>query len=409
MTSAKEQQEIIIRQKFEDIRFVHSERGRRCWCATEAKALDRGGVSLVSRATGISRQTIHKGLKELTQEDKLDPQRIRAPGGGRKKLTEKYPELSQALDELIEPFTRGDPMTPLRWTSKSTPKLAEALNERGYKIDPKTVYNMLREKDYSLQLNRKTREGSSHPDRDQQFHFINDQTQQYQASGCPVLSVDTKKKENLGNYKNGGSDWRPKESPVEVNMHDFPDKELGKVAPYGVYDLAENKGWVSLGISHDTAEFAVSSIRSWWQEVGQLRYKDASSIMVTADCGGSNGYRVRLWKYELQKLANELGKEIVVCHFPPGTSKWNKIEHRMFCFITKNWRGRPLINLQTVVNLISSTTTKEGLEIKVKVDEKKYEKGRKISDEDFSNLNIERKEFHGEWNYIIKPNNKVYL
>ncbi len=405
MIYAEDRQEIVA-QKFEAIHEVLNERSLRIWCATEARALGYGGVSIVARATGVSRPTIYKGLEEFTQEDKLDSERIRAPGGGRKKHTDKYPELSQALDDLVEPFTRGDPMTPLRWTSKSTTKLAEELNKRGFKIDPKTVYNMLREKDYSMQANRKTNEGSSHPDRDEQFHFINDQAKECHASDCPVISVDTKKKENLGNYKNGGQEWCPKKSPTKVNMHDFPDKELGKVAPYGIYDLSENKGWVSLGISSDTAEFAVASIRSWWNEVGQFRYKNSTSIMITADCGGSNGYRVRLWKYELQKFSNEISKKIIVCHFPPGTSKWNKIEHRMFCFITKNWRGSPLIDLQTVVNLISNTTTKKGLEIKVKVDKRKYEKGRKISADEFAEINLEKREFHGEWNYIIRPDNK---
>lgn len=402
-----ENQEKFIRQKFEGIRYVLNERSLRCWSAAEAKALGRGGISLVCRATGISRPTIYKGLAELSQEDKLDFNRIRAPGGGRKKLTEQHPELSGVLDKLIDPFTRGDPESPLRWTSKSTAKLAEELNRRGYKIDQKTVYNMLSENDYSMQSNRKGIEGSSHPDRDAQFCFINKEAKKCHDAGYPVLSVDTKKKENLGNYKNGGREWRPKKTPIKVNTHDFPNKELGKVAPYGIYDLESNKGWLSLGISHDTAEFAVASLRDWWKEVGQLRYKQSESIMITADCGGSNGYRVRLWKYELQKLANELNRNIVVRHFPPGTSKWNKIEHRMFSYITHNWRGQPLVDMQTVVNLISNTTTKKGLEIKVKVDEREYKKGRKISDKEFSEINIEREEFHGDWNYTIKPNNET--
>lgn len=309
-----------------------------------------------------------------------------------------------SLDKLIEPITRGDPESPLRWSSKSTSKLANELCEQGHRVTQRTVHRILVAQKYSMKSNRKSREGAKeNPDRDLQFKFISDKTEGLLAKRYPVLSVDTKKKENVGNFKNSGKEWSRKGNHIDVNTHDFIDKKLGKAAPYGVYDIANNKGWVSVGISSDTAEFAVNSIRSWWFEMGKDTYKDATDIMITADCGGSNGYRVRLWKYELQKLANELGKTLIVCHFPPGTSKWNKIEHRMFCKISENWRARPLVNLQTIIELIGNTTTTTGLKIKAMIDTNTYEKGRKISDEDFKSINLEPMKFHGEWNYIIKP------
>ena len=312
------------------------------------------------------------------------------------------------MDELIEPATRGDPENPLRWSSKSTIKLTQELNNLGYKIDQKTVYNLLDQQDYSMKSNRKSLEGKAdHPDRDAQFDFINKQVKRFQKHDLPVLSVDTKKKENLGNFKNNGKEWSAKGKHTEVLTHDFPDKELGKVAPHGIYDISKNQGWVSVGISSDTAEFAVNSIRNWYLQMGKAQYSKIKKIMITADCGGSNNYRSRLWKYELQQLVNELKCEVLVCHFPPGTSKWNKIEHRLFAQISQNWRGKPLINLQTIVELIGNTTTTTGLKVKVIVDNKKYEIGRKISNMEFAKINIKKYKFHGEWNYIIRPNFKV--
>ena len=395
----------IIGQKYISLHAVLDERALRLWCASEARALGYGGKEIVHKATGVSRPTINKGLKELDEPVLLENGRVRRNGGGRKKLTDKDPLLMADLDALIEPATRGDPLNPLRWSSKSTIKLAKELQAQGHDVTQRTVHRLLVAQKYSMKSNRKTNEGAKeNPDRDQQFQFINQKTIDFQKNKCPVLSVDTKKKENIGEFKNNGKEWSKKGEHVDVNVYDFIDKKLGKAAPYGVYDVTENTGWVSVGISSDTAEFAVESIRQWWYEMGEKIYKDAAEIMITADCGGSNGYRVRLWKYELQQLADELGKAITVCHFPPGTSKWNKIEHKMFCQISQNWRATPLVDLQTIVELIGNTTTTTGLLIKTKVDKKEYMKGIKISEEEFASINLERMKFHGEWNYTIRPN-----
>ena len=325
------------------------------------------------------------------------------PKGGRKKLKDKDPTLLRDLDALVEPTARGDPMSPLRWTCKSTPRLAQELAERGYEVSQRSVCDLLAELGYSLQSMRKTQEGRQHPDRDAQFQHIATTAARYQAVGDPVISVDTKKKELIGDFKNGGREWQPKGDPEAARVHDFPDPKLGKVAPYGVYDMAANQGWASVGIDHDTAEFAVESIRRWWKEMGPPHYPNAKHLLITADCGGSNDYRVRLWRLELQKLADELNLTVQVCHFPPGTRKWSKIEHRMFCHITNNWRGRPLLSREVVVNLIGSTTTDTGLRIRSELDTNSYEAGIKVTDDELANLAIERDEFHGEWNYRLRP------
>lgn len=398
---------LLIKEKFGKIAAYLNERALRIWCATEANSYNQifgsGGITIVHRATGVSRPTIYAGIRELTNKKKLELNRIRNVGGGRKKAVKKYPKLLKKLEVLIEPFSRGDPESPLRWTCKSVRNLANELIAEGYPVGFRTVCDLLAELGYSLQSNKKTKEGMNHPDRNKQFIYINKTVKKFQRDFLPVISVDTKKKENIGKYKNSGKEYRPKGRPTKVNTHDFPNKKLGKAAPYGVYDLTKNKGWVSVGISHDTAEFAVNTIKTWWYKMGKPLYKKANQLLITADCGGSNGNKVRLWKWELQKLANKLKMEIHVCHFPPGTSKWNKIEHRMFSFISKNWRGVPLANLETVVNLIGHTKTKNGLTIDVVIDNKKYVKGKKISDEEFSLINIKQNLFHGEWNYIIKP------
>lgn len=404
-----------IRVKYEHLRSHLDERVLRLWAAVEAQSLGRGGIGQVSAATSLSRTTIYVGVSELASEKSKAatciPGRIRRPGGGRKKLKEKDPSLLQALDELLEPNTRGDPETPLRWTCKSTTKLSEELRAKGHKVSQRTVCDLLDELGYSLQGNRKTKEGlSSHPDRDQQFIHISEKVKAFQSNGQPVISVDTKKKEIIGGFKNNGREWEPKGKPVEVNVHDFPDATLGKAIPYGVYDITANKGWVegirplsNVGIDHDTAEFAVESIRRWWREMGSSVYPDAKELLIAADGGGSNGSRVRLWKLELQKLANELGMVIHVCHFPPGTSKWNKIEHKMFSHISQNWRGRPLISREVVVKLINNTKTKKGLEIMAKLDTNSYKTGTKVSDEEIRQITAEKDNFHGEWNYMIRP------
>jgi transposase len=385
-----------------------NEKAMRIWAAVEARSLGHGGVSIVAEATGLSRTTIHAGIRELNCgasfiTGSYNRQRLRKPGGGRKKLTEKMPGLIQSLESLVEPLTRGDPESPLRWTCKSTGKLAEELRKMGFRISQHKVWELLSDLGYSLQANKKTKEGSDHPDRDAQFLYISEKVRGFQERNLPVISVDTKKKELIGEYKNNGREWRPKGCPTEVNGHDFPDKKSGKVIPYGVYDITSDKGWVSVGIDHDTAEFAVASIRRWWYEMGQIDYKGAKEILITADCGGSNGYRVRLWKSELRRLADELNMKFHICHFPPGTSKWNKIEHRMFSYISKNWRGQPLISREVVINLISNTKTKTGLEIKAGIDQNNYEKGKKISDKEFESISVEKDQFHGDWNYKIIP------
>ena len=405
----------VIQGKYRALTERLDEATLRLWAAVEARALGRGGVSMVAKAIGMSRTTIYAGLEELeapqvrpastpsSSGDSAGKRRIRAKGGGRKKLSDKDATLVGDLDALVEPTARGDPMSPLRWTCKSTPRLAQDLTRLGHKVSQRSVCDLLAQLNYSLQSTRKTREGGQHPDRDAQFHHIASMAAQYQAAGDAVISVDTKKKELIGDFKNGGREWRPKGDPEQVRVHDFIDPELGKVAPYGVYDVAANQGWVSVGIDHDTAEFAVESIRRWWKEMGRPHYPRACRLLITADCGGSNGYRVRLWPLQLQKLADELNLVIQVCHLPPGTSKWNKIEHRMFCHITNNWRGRPLVSREVVVNLIGSTTTDAGLRIRSQLDENSYQAGIKVSDYELAKLAIERDEFHGEWNYRLRP------
>jgi transposase len=396
-----------IRQKYRELSPLMDERMRRQWAAAEAGALGWGGVTVVSSATGLSRTTITSGLGELEYR-RVHPHqavtlRVREAGGGRKALTETDTRLRQALDELVDPVTRGHPESPLRWTCKSTARLAEELRRQDHPVSDRTVATLLKEAGYSLQANRKTREGASHPDRNAQFQHISRQVIACQKRHQPVVSVDTKKKELVGEYKNFGREWQPRGQPEQVNVHDFPDKKMGKAIPYGVYDLASNEGWVSVGIDHDTARFATASIRRWWQEMGCIRFPRASELMITADGGGSNSSRNRLWKVALQELANDLGLSLRVCHFPPGTSKWNKIEHRLFCFITQNWRGRPLTSYQTIVNLIGSTTTKAGLKVRAALDTSRYEIGVKVSDEELARVRQVPAKFHGEWNYTIRP------
>jgi hypothetical protein len=360
-------------------------------------------MSLVCEATRISRVTLTEGKKELEGESPAETKRIRRKGGGRKALSEHDPQLLVDLDRLINPYTRGDPQSPLRWTCKSLRKLSEALKGQGHRISPTTVGKILDQLDYSLQSNRKTQEGKQHPDRDRQFRYINRRVKQFQRAHQPVISVDAKKHENIGNYKKLGQEWEKKGEPRIVNMYDFPDPRKGKACPYGVFDLCHNEGWVNVGISHDTAEFAVESVRRWWKRMGRHRYPQATGLLITADGGGSNSYRTKLWKRELQRFSNETRLEIHMCHFPPGTSKWNKIEHQMFSFVTENWRGHPLDSLATIVNLISNTTTTEGLHIETSVDTHEYEKGITVSDEEMNSLNIKKAKFHGEWNYKIRP------
>ncbi len=398
-----------IEAKYQALSVRLDEASLRIWAAAEARSIGRGGVSMVARATGMSRTTIHTGLTELKTataviSDKAQSRpRVRATGGGRKKLADKDESLMSALDALVDPSSRGDPMSPLRWTCKSSYRLSNELKQKGHDVCQRTTCDLLNQMGFSLQSTRKTREGGKHEDRDAQFAHIAKTVADYQAAGDPVISVDTKKKELIGDFKNAGREWQPAGKPEEVRVYDFIDAELGKVAPYGVYDLTTNTGWVNVGIDHDTAEFAVESIRRWWREMGMAVYPRSRRLLITADCGGSNGYRVRLWRRELQKLADEEQLSIQVCHFPPGTSKWNKIEHRMFCHITANWRGRPLISREVVVNLIGSTTTQEGLRIKAALDENTYAPGIKVSDEELADLVIERDDFHGEWNYRLKP------
>jgi len=362
-----------------------------------------GGVSAAMRATGIARSTIRRGLDELADGDTPDGERVRRAGGGRKPLSATDMRLIDDLRALVEPETRGDPQSPLLWTCKSLRKLSQGLRDMGHKIGRTVVGELLYRLDYRLQANRKTREGASHPDRDAQFRYINDQVKAALAAGEPAISVDTKKKELVGDFKNGGREWRPKGSPEEVRVHDFVIPELGRAVPYGVYDIADNAGWVSVGIDHDTASFATNAIRSWWQLMGRARYPQAKSLLITADGGGSNGSRVRLWKVELQRLADELRMPITVGHLPPGTSKWNKIEHRLFSFITGNWRGKPLVSHQVIVELIAATTTEAGLKVRCQLDPNTYPAGIKVSDAELEAVNLTRHDFHGEWNYTISP------
>jgi transposase len=380
------------------------ERGRRAVLGAEALALGWGGITAVARATGQARQTIARGIGELRGERPVaEPGRVRLPGGGRKTALTGDPSLLADLERLVEPVTRGDPQSPLRWTCKSLRRLADELRQQGHRVSHQTVARLLHGLEYRLQGNRKTREGASHPDRDAQFAHINAAAEGYVAAGDPVISVDTKKKELVGDFKNGGREWRPKGEPEEVRMHDFALPEWGKVSPYGVYDLAQNTGWVNVGIDHDTAAFAVESIRRWWQGAGQAHYPEARRLLITADGGGSNGARLRLWKWELQRLADETGLAITVCHYPPGTSKWNKIEHRLFAFISQNWRGQPLVNYAVILRLIAATTTTTGLTVESYLDTNTYPAGVKVSDAQMDSLAIQRDAFHGEWNYTLSP------
>jgi transposase len=392
-----------IRVRFEALDPLLDERGRRRYAAAEALAAGRGGVSVVAQITGVARSTIGRGLVELRDGATTEPDRVRRPGGGRKPLTVKDATLLDDLRSLVEPSTRGDPQAALLWTAKSLRKLAAGLRELGHQISHSVVGELLRSLGYSLQANRKTREGGNHPDRDAQFTYINEQVTAALAAGEPAISVDTKKKELVGDFKNAGREWRPKGSPETVRVHDFLIKQLGRAVPYGVYDIGENAGWVSVGIDHDTASFAVNAIRRWWQTMGQARYPNAKRLLITADGGGSNGTRLRLWKLELQRLADELGLAITVCHLPPGTSKWNKIEHRLFSFITQNWRGKPLISHQVIIQLIAATTTKAGLKVRAEIDPNPYPAGIIVKDAELAAVNLSRHRFHGEWNYTIAP------
>ena len=396
-----------VRAKYQQLRPRMDERMRREWAAAEAAQLGRGGITAVAVATGLARNTIRAGRRDLAaHEERVNPElvlRVRRPGGGRKALTTRDPALLQALEELIECGTRGHPESPLRWTCKSTANLARELCARDHPVSDRTVAHLLKSAGYSLQANRKTQEGASHPDRNAQFEYIGAQVLKFQRSGQPAVSVDTKKKELVGNFKNAGREWRPKGAPAKVKVHDFPEPGRGKAIPYGIYDLANNEGWVSVGIDHDTARFAVASLRRWWKLLGARRFPQADQLLVTADGGGSNSSRNRLWKVALQELANELGLRLSVCHFPPGTSKWNKIEHRLFSFITSNWRGRPLLTYEVIVNLIASTTTAGGLVVKAAIDSNTYETGVTVSDEELAQVDCRPAKFHGEWNYVIHP------
>lgn len=396
----------FITERFDLLEWTLDERMRRIVCAVEAKVLGHGGVSVVSRATGVSRRAIHAGLKELEErpaEPFVGSPRIRRSGGGRKKITDLDSTLMADLESLVEPVTRGDPESPLRWTTKSLRRLAEELKKKGHSVSHASIGTLLGELGYSLQSNVKTLEGGDHPDRNAQFEYINAQAEDRLKRGEPVISVDTKKKELVGLFKNNGQTWRPEGEPEEVNVHDFIDKELGRANPYGVYDLARDEGWVSVGTDHDTSAFAVQTIRRWWVSVGAVAYPNATELLITADGGGSNGSRVRLWKVEIQKLADEIGIPVTVSHFPPGTSKWNKIEHRLFSFISMNWKGRPLISHEVILNLIANTRTKSGLTVKAEIDPGTYQKGIKISDEELASLHLVRHSFHGEWNYSLLP------
>ena len=392
-----------IRQRYLALSPHLDERARRIFAATEARTAGYGGIAAVSRATGIAASTIGRGLVELAATAPLAPERVRRPGGGGKKLVEKDPTLLADLMAMVEPDARGDPMSPLRWTCKSLSQLAGALVAMGHKIGRSAVGNLLQHQKFSLQANRKMREGESHPDRDAQFAHLNASVRDALASGEPVISVDTKKKELVGDFKNAGRTWRPKGEPEAVRVHDFLIEELGRAAPYGVYDLAANAGWVSVGMNNDTAAFAVQTIRRWWRELGQKRYPAATRLTITADGGGSNASRSRLWKVELQRLASEIGVDIVVHHLPPGTSKWNKIEHRLFSFITMNWKATPLVSYRVIVDLIAATTTKTGLTVRCELDSTLYPKGVAVSREHMDTLNITRNAFHGDWNYTIHP------
>lgn len=405
--------EETIQRKYEQLAPYFNESSLRMWAASEALSWGHGGITSVARATGLSRTTVHAGITELEQSEALPSPHpssvgIRRPGGGRKRLIETDPTLLKDLESLIDPVTRGDPESPLCWTSKSTPKLTKELQAMGHQVSQRTVCSLLRDLRYSLQSNRKTQEGKqSHPERDEQFQHIAITVKAFQQRQQPVISVDAKKKELIGNYHNGGQEWQPKGYPMSVKTHNFMDKQLGKVIPYGVYDITQNQGWVTVGIDHNTAQFAVASIRQWWYQMGQALYPNAHELLITADCGGSNSYRAKLWKWELQQLASKLGLTLQICHFPPGTSKWNKIEHRLFSQITENWRGRPLVSREVVINLIANTTTTTGLKVNAALDEGQYPTGIQVTDEQFNSIQIEKDLFHGEWNYRILPSQQT--
>lgn len=401
-----------VKEKYTTLARIMDERLKRRWAACEAMAIGRGGVSTLARATGMSRTTITKGIAEIQEQfpelaERVDPsnhQRVRAPGGGRRRSADKDESLLDDLKALVDPTTRGDPASPLLWTSKSTRTLAKELRRRGHSVSHATVGGLLRELGYRLQANQKTKEGTDHPDRDRQFQHISGKARDFQSRGEPVISVDTKKRELVGDFKNGGREWHPKGEPERVRTHDFRDDDLGVAIPYGVYDVTQDTGWVNVGIDRDTPEFAVESIRRWWYGMGRGVYPEARELLITADAGGSNGPRPRLWKRCLQDLANELGLRISVCHLPPGTSKWNKIEHRMFCHIAQNWRGRPLVSRAVIVNLIGSTKTQTGLTVEAALDSNEYASGVQVSDQEIASIRIQRDTFHGEWNYTIEPN-----
>ena len=391
-----------LKNKFSSLWPHLDERAKRLFAANEARQYGYGGITAISQACGLSRVTITKALEELDAAP-IQAGRIRQTGGGRLSLVEKNPGLKETLEQLVEPLSRGDPESPLRWTCKSTRSLAEEMKKQNYSISHEKIAQLLRSMDYSLQGNRKTLEGNDHPDRDAQFQHINAVVTKALALGQPVISVDTKKKEMLGNYVNEGRQWRPAKTPLKVNGHDFPDPTIPRAYPYGIYDLSRNTGFVNIGTDHDTAAFAAASIKGWWRAEGKKLYPKAHSLLITADGGGSNGYRLRLWKFKIQALADFIGMPITVCHFPPGTSKWNKVEHRLFSFISSNWRGEPLLDYETIVNLIAGTTTAKGLKVTCRLDRRKYPIGKKISNEEFAAINIEPHEFHGEWNYCILP------
>jgi Rhodopirellula transposase DDE domain len=395
--------EVVIGVKFRALAGELNERQRRLWAASEAMAAGRGGIAGTARATGMAIDTIRRGIGELERGESIGAGRVRKPGGGRKPLSETDPKLLVDLERLVDEDRRGDPESLLLWTSKSVRHLAGGLRELGHQVEYVTVAKLLRSLGYSLQANVKTREGRQHPDRDLQFRRINTTCRQALADYQPVISIDCKKKELIGDFKNAGREWRPKGEPELVRVHDFKDKQLGKAIPYGVYDIAADQGWVNVGIDHDTAQFAVNSIRGWWEHLGHSRYPNATRLQLTADCGGSNGNRTRLWKVELQTLANETGLEIHVCHLPPGTSKWNRIEHRLFSYITMNWRGKPLVSLETIINLIGATTTSTGLEVYARLDDHEYPAKIRVTDAELAAVNLDREAFHPEWNYSIKP------
>jgi transposase len=395
-----------IRKRFALLKGSLNERSLRLFAAVEAKMLGHGGITTVAKVTGVARSTIWRGIDEIDSGSRLDPERIRRPGGGRKRTTVLDQTLTVDLERLVEPVTRGDPESPLRWTCKSLRKLAAELKALGHRVSHETVGVLLHEMGYSLQSNRKTKEGSSHPDRNAQFEHINRKVAAQISKGGPAISVDTKKKELVGDFKNAGREWRPEGTPEKVRVHDFLDPKLGKAIPYGVYDIARNVGWVSVGVDHDTAAFAVATILRWWRQLGKKAYPKARSILITADSGGSNGSRLRIWKWELQRLANLTGLAITVHHLPPGTSKWNKIEHRLFSFITQNWRGQPLISHAAIVSLISNTRTTAGLKVHCQLDKRQYPTSLEISDEQLATVNIQRDPFHGDWNYTVRPNSR---